>query len=195
VARKNAPVKSPLPSLDAFGKSLGAALDKAESDPESVDRVHEHEGNPRNLAPRVPEAADIAAKHQERTAAAGAAWKAGVMRPKKDPIEAAKAAAGKWETKVKEAIANKSFTKGLDAVDEAEMIRILEETDASVFTEGVRRRGAKYERKVGAMRPMLVALTNELDRMPVDTEQQREAKAIASIRGMREIGRRLKGLK
>ena len=193
--RKPAGKDSALPTLGDFEARLDGALDRAMKDPDSFEGMHAREGNPRTLAPRIPEAADTAAKHAERTAAAGAAWKAGVMRPKKDPIKAAIAAEGKWEARMKEAIAAKSFAHGLEAVDEEEMIRILEGTDESVFTAGVARRGPKYERKLALMRPMQIALAEEIDRMPQDSDAQREARMIAAVRGARAIGKKLKGLK
>lgn len=190
--RKAPPAESPLPSLDNFEARLAKALDRAESDPDSFESAHAREGNPRTLAPRVPEVADIVAKHAERTAAAGPAWKAGVMRPKKDPIKAAIAAAGKWGTKMTEAVRDGSFAKGLAAVDEEEMIRIIEGTDESVFTGGVARRAGKYRAKMEKTRPMVLALAEEIDKMPQDTEAQREARMLAATRGMRAIGKRLK---
>lgn len=190
--RKSKPGASDPLGLDGFESRLGKALDRAESDPDSFDGMHAREGNPRTLAPRVPEAADIARKHRERTAAAGPAWKDGVMHPRKDPIKAAVAAKGKWEAALKKAMAEGSFVAGLEAVDEDEMVAILEATDPSVFTSGVDRRSAKYERKMAKVQPLLVALAEEIDRMPQDTEAQREARMLAAVRGMREIGKRVK---
>ena len=190
--RKAPPAASPLPSLDDFEARLAKALDRAESDPDSFEGAHEREGNPRPLAPRVPEVADIVAKHAERTAAAGDAWKAGVLRPKKDPVQAAIAAKGKWAAKLTEAIRDDSFAKGLAAVDEDEMVRIIESTSPSVFTDGVARRSGKYRAKMEKARPMVLALAVEIDKMPQDTEAQREARMLAATRGMRAIGKRLK---
>lgn len=189
---KAPPAESPLASLDNFEARLAKALDRAEKDPESFEGAHEREGNPRPLAPRVPEVEDIVAKHSTRTAAAGQAWKDGVLRPKKDPIQAAIAAKGKWATKLQAAIQDDSFAKGLAAVDEEEMVRIIEATDPSVFTGGVARREGKYRAKMEKTRPMVLALAEEIDKMPQDTEAQREARMLAATRGMREIGKRLK---
>ncbi len=171
---------------------LGKALDLAEKDPEALEGMHERQGNPRPLAPRVAEVDDWVEKQKTNAAAAGERWRTNMLRPKKDPIAEAKKAVVKWENKMKEAIADKRFTKGLDAVDEAAMMATLEATPASVFVDGIERRTAKIKGKVEKLRPLVVAAAEVLDRMPIDTDKQREDKMIAARRAMIEVGKRMK---
>lgn len=180
-------------SLSAFEGGLDKALETAVNDPDSIEGMHAREGNPVTLGPRIPEAADMAKDMVTKAAAAGEKWLARVQHPKKDPITAAKAAAGKWKNKMQEAIANGSFEKGLDLIDEDEMYATIKAGGAAPFTSGVNRRAAKVERVMGELRPMMIALAEELDKMPIDTPEQREAKMIAAKRGMEAIGKKRRG--
>jgi len=180
-------------SLSAFEAGLGAALDQAVKDPESLEGLHARQGNPVTLGPRIPEAADMAKDMVAKAAAAGEKWLAKVQHPKKDPITAAKAAKGKWKNKMQEAIANDSFAKGLDLINEDEMYATIAAGGAAPFTSGVNRRAAKVERVMGELRPMQIALCEQLDKMPIDTAEQREAKMIAAKRGMEAIGKKRRG--
>lgn len=193
MASKKAPAPpSPLDGLDAFSKVLDKALDVALKNPEALEGMHEHEGNPRTLAPRIVEVDDWAEKQETNAEAAGERWRTNMLRPKKDPIIEAIKAKTKWENKLKAAIADDSFVKGLKAVDEAAMMETLEATPASVFVDGIKRRRAKIKGKIEKLRPLLVASAETLDKMPIDTEAQREVKMIANLRAMKEIGKRMK---
>ena len=193
MARNKAPASpSPLDGLDAFAKVLDKALDVAEKNPDALEGMHEREGNPRPLAPRIAEVDDWAEKQEANAEAAGERWRTNMLRPKKDPIAEAKKASTKWANKLKEAIADNRFEKGLDAVDEAAMMETLEATPASVFVDGIKRRKRKIRGKIEKLRPLLVASAETLDKLPIDTEAQREAKMIANLRAMKEIGKRMK---
>lgn len=183
-------------SLEEFERGLEDALDIAEVAPELLPgRQATTEGNPINLGPRVPEA-DEWAEDMVRNAQNNAdKWLRKVTRPKKDPVEAAKKAAGKWENNLKQAIAEKRFEKGLDGVDHDEMYEIIREGGAEAFANGVSRRAKKIHRKIGQLREHVLALANEIDKLPQDTEAQRDARVLAAVRGMRAIGKRLKGIK
>lgn len=182
-----------LECLAAFEKTLNKALDVAATDPDSLEGMHEREGNPITLGPRIPESDEMAEKMVTNAAAAGERWLANVTRPKKDPISAAKAAKGKWKQKMQEAIANDSFAKGLDLVDEDEMYETIRAGGSAPFSSGINRRAAKVKRVMGELRPHFVALAETLDKMPIDTPEQREAKMIAAKRGMEAIGKKRRG--
>ena len=193
MASKKAPAATPqLEGLDAFAKVLTLALDLAEKDPEALEGMHERMGNPRPLAPRVAEVDDWVNTQKTNAAAAGDRWKRNMARPKKDPIAEAKKSAGKWKNKMQEAITNDSFVKGLNAVNEQAMLATIEATPAQVFVDGINRRTEKITAKVAKLRPLVIAATETLDKMPTDTDAQREAKMIAARRAMIEVGKRMK---
>jgi hypothetical protein len=143
----------------------------------------------------VAEASDWAAKQVANATNAGERWLAGVTKPRKNPIDAAKAATTKWANQVRAAVESGAYAAGLGKVDIDEMYHIIAAGGSSPFTSGVQRRAAKVNRVVSELRPMVAALAAELDRMPGDTDAQREARMIAAKRGMQAIGRKRKGLK
>lgn len=180
-------------SLSAFEGGLDKALDVAVNDPDSLEGMHERQGNPVTLGPRIPEAADMAKDMVQKAAAAGEKWLEKVMHPKKDPITAAKAAKGKYKNAVETALREDRYGKGLDNINEDEMYETIQAGGSAPFTSGVQRRQKKVERVMGELRPLQVALCAELDKMPIDTPEQREAKMIAAKRGMEKIGQKRRG--
>lgn len=93
------------------------------------------------------------------------------------------------------AIAENAYEKGLDQVDHDEMYEIIREGGAEAFANGVARRSKKIHRKIAQLREHVLALATEIDKMPQDTEAQRDARVLAAVRGMRAIGKRLRGIK
>jgi len=182
-------------SFESFIDGLDKALDVAVKDPESLPgHSATTEGNPINLGPRVAEADTWAEKQITNAVAASDRWLAGVTRPKKNPVESAIKATGKWKAKMQEALADESFAKGLGKVDIDEMYETITAGGSAPFASGIERRTAKVKRKVGVLRNLTLALTTELDKMPIDTDAQREAKMIAAKRGMQAIGKKIKGI-
>lgn len=188
--RRAKPAKAPTVNLGNFMEAFAKNLALAQTNPEALAGNQEQIGNPVTIAPRVPEAKDWADKQLARTAAAGEDWKRGVLRPKKNPVEAAKAANGKYKAKMQQALTEDRFLKGLGNVDLDEMYRTIEATDSSVFTAGVQRREGKIRKRVEEVRTDVLALTTTIDAMPQDTEVQREARVLAAVRGMRAIGKK-----
>lgn len=180
--------------LAAFERTLDKALALAATDPDALPGVHETQGNPMTLGPRVPEAADWADKQTANAEAASELWLKNVQRPKKNPIAAALKANTKYKAKMQESIAQDKFAKGLQKVDEDEMYAIIAARGSESFRSGVAARAVKVKRVVGDLRNRVVALTSALDAMPVDTDAQREAKMLAAKRGMQKIGKDRHGI-
>jgi hypothetical protein len=179
--------------LAEFMGNLQVALAQAAKDPESVPNIHETVGNPITLAPRVASAADQVSKLVSNATNAGERWVANTLRPKKDPLARAKASVTKWRNAMQEAITGGRYEKGLAATDEAAMQATIQAIGSAGFVSGITARQAKITRKFGQLQPLQVALANQLDAMPTDTDAQREAKMLAAKRGMQAIGKQLAG--
>jgi len=194
MGKRRAPKAKAAPvTLDNFLACLAVNMAKVAANPDAFAGSKATVGNPVTLAPRVPEAGTWAAKQIQRTMAAGAAWKEGVMHPKKNPVEAAKAANGKYKAKMAAALQADSFLKGLGNVDVDEMYRVIEATGEEVFTGAVQRREGKIRHRIEEIRDDVLALATTIDAMPQDTEAQREARVIANLRGMKAIGQKRRG--
>lgn len=179
-------------TLDGFDEALSRNLALAESDPESLGGLGKKEGNPHGIAPAVPEAEDWAEKAVRKAAASGEDWKKGVLMPRRDPIEAAKASNERYKLKMREALDQDSYAKGLDAVDKNLMYAVIEATDPSAFTGGIRRREAKIKAAVEKLRPKVLALKQTIAAMPNTTDDEREQRMLAARRGMIRIKSELK---
>lgn len=188
--RPRAAAKSVVP--EDFAANHARLLAQALTDPESLPGMREQEGNPRTLAPRVLDVDEWKTKQIERTVAAAQTWKDHTLRPRKDPVAAARAAAPKYKVAMEKALREGNFEKGLAAVDEAAMIDAIEKTDPADFARAVQKREMKIGNKLTKLRPLLVAHCEAVDAMPDSTEQEREAKMLANKRGMQAVGVALK---
>lgn len=193
MGKKHPPAAPTLSGLSDFEKALGPALTLAQEHPEAMPELHEREGNPRPLAPIVPETDEWASTMIQGAENNAAKWKARTARPTADPILAGIAAAGKHKQKTQEALNEGRYEKGLRAVDEGAMLATIEATDPSVFSGGIRRREAKIKAKIGKLRPLVAAVKTTIGAMPQDTDAQREARMVAARRGMIEVGKKMRG--
>jgi len=187
--RKTGP---PVKGLAAFSATLDKAFELAEKHPELLPGHGPEEGNPITLAPRIPEAGDMADKMVANASSAGNRWLENTLRPRKDPIAGMKKAKDKYKTRMQESLTEDRWAKGVDQIDEAEMYAIISSGGAGAFTSGIERRKGKITRRLEKMRPLLLALANTLDAMQTNTDQQREQKMVAARRGMIEIGKKMR---
>ena len=179
--------------LDAFSKSFRATLQIALADPDRVIAANKStEGNPISIT-TVVDASKWTRRMIDGATANGDRWLEGVKNPSRSFKEAGKAAVNKWKVRTQEAIADNRFEKGLNAIDEDAAIRTAEKVGASGYSAGIQAREEKIGNKIRKMQPMVVALKKNLDAMKSDTATDAEAKAVAAIRGMREIGKAMRG--
>ncbi len=181
-------------TLDNVVEGFHELAAQALKDPDSLEGAHATtEGNPVNLGPRIPEAADMAEKMVDNAAANATRWLEKVLSPKKNPVEEAKKKKGKYNAAMQQVISEDRFAKGLDKVDIDEMYAIIRERGAAAFSSGVQARKGKITRVMGELRPLLLAVAQKLDAMPTDTDPQREAKLLAARKLMIEVGKIRRG--
>jgi len=195
MARKTPrPAPSPDASLKTFSAVLDKALDVAVKNPDALPGMNTRPGNPVTLAPSVPEAEtmvdDLIANAQNNADK----WLRNVLRPRRSPVAAMKAAGGKYKNKMEEALREGRWDKGVEQIDEDAMYDTIKALGTGVFSTGVGARRAKMITKFGKLRPLFVALKDTIEKMPQDTDTQREARLVAARRGMIAIGKTMKGL-
>jgi hypothetical protein len=179
--------------LAKYHGELEKALDRALNDPEYVAELQsEKVGNPMTLGPRV---VDAEAWTEDMTTAAknkSAKWLANSLKPRKDPKDRARKAAKKYQNNMEEALREKRWDKGIDAYDET----VRQETIAAVgeagFSRGIDTKKGKIAHKIGKLQPLVAAMTETLDKMPVDTSEQRAAKMIAARDGMIAVKKKMR---
>jgi hypothetical protein len=177
---------------------IAAAVELGEllvSDPDFYAALHGRE-----IAPGVhirnpgPDSAKTSAKLIARAQAAAADYVDGMQNPKRNPVEAAKRAKGKWASRVQEAITNNAYEKGVGKQDYGEAVRIATEDGGSAYAAGVSKRAAKIQRVHADLMPRLGALSQTIQAMPQDTDAQREQRLLAARRGAIAIGKARKGI-
>lgn len=182
--------------LDDFHRALEGNLERAINDPEYVESLtKERKGNPISLGPRVAEADSWASDMVTAATNKSGKWLKNSLKPKKDPKERAKKASKKYENNTREALDEKRWDKGIDAYDEGLRQITIEAVGESGYREGIKAKDAKIKAKIGKLQPLVAALADTLDKMPVDTPEQRAAKMIAARDGMLAIKKKIREMK
>ena len=114
-------------------------------------------------------------------------WENGIRRPKADPIKAGIAAQGRYEKQMKRDEVLERRKKGLEATNMDEWVSVCEQVGGQKLVDGVVNRKAKVEKAVSKLQPALAAHTKTVRSMPVETDEQREKKMLANLRGMRKL--------
>jgi hypothetical protein len=178
--------------LEGFLDRLAAKLLHVKAHPEDAPRGELTAGNPVSLSPRVPDVETWVGDMVTGVKNSGAKWKRNTLAPTKSPLVEAKKAGPKFEASMRQALDEKRFEAGIDAVDEAAMYDTIRATPDSTYVEGVTRRTSKIKSRVTRMRPLLLTLLNEEDQLANATEADRDNKVLAHIRGMRALGKALR---
>jgi len=176
---------------DDFSKDLDAVIENSGSgDPRDLALPD----NPVTIGGRVIDANEWAKRQLEGAAGAGDRWLYGVLHPKRNPVEAAIAANQKRKDRLAQSEKEEKWLHSMERVDQDETYKTIEAVGPTGYTAGIAARTGKIKKRVAELQPMVEALAKRLDDMPQDTEAQREAKMIASKRGMQEIGRKRRGI-
>jgi hypothetical protein len=153
----------------------------------------------REIAPGIhinnpgPDPAKTAAKLVARAQSATADYVDGMKNPKRNPVEAAIRAKGKWSSRVQQAITDNNYEKGVRKQDYSEAVAIATGDGGSAFAAGISKRAAKIQRVHADLMPRLGALSQAIQNMPQDTDAQREQRLLAARKGAIAIGKQRKG--
>ena len=179
--------------LGAFHSALRANLKRVKEDPEYLASLTEETvGNPITLGPRVVSAEDWVKDMSDAAKAKAAKWLKNSLKPKKDPKARAKAAATKWKNKMMEAIEQGFWDAGIDAYDDALRMETITDVGETGYRTGIESHKKKADAKIKKLQPLVLALADTIDRMPVDTPEQRAAKMVAARDGMLEIKKEMR---
>ena len=151
-------------------------------------------GNPITLGPRVVDAVTWTEDQISAAKNKATKWFERSKKPKKVPSQAALAAAAKWRNRLQEALDEKRWEGKMAKVDEDVRMQVIELVGASGFSQGIERHKPKAVAAVKNLQPLVLALAQEIDAMPQETDDQREARMLAAKRGMQRIGKTLKGV-
>ena len=154
----------------------------------------------REIAPGVhvqnpgPDANRMTDKYMRRTAGAAQDYVTGMQNPRRDPVQAAVKAAGKYANRVQEAIRDGSYEKGVRSQNYAEAVAVATGDGGAAYTAGIAKRESKVSRTFADLAPRMGALSQAIQNMPQDTEAQREQRLLAARRGMVALGKTRRGV-
>lgn len=188
--KKSSPI-----DLGDFESKFLHTLDELDTNPElRQELTAPRMGNPIPLGPLVMTPEDWAKKQVKNASAAAAEWEKNVLNPRRDPIQAAIAAAPKRDQKVREALEQKKWEKAMAKVDEDLMYQTIRKRGAPAFRAGVEDRQGKVLKVAQELQPMVAALKQEIDNMPDVSDSDREKRLLAARRGMITIGKKRRGI-
>jgi hypothetical protein len=142
--------------------------------------------------PTIADAATIANAHMEGVQRSGDKWKAGMHAPRTDPKTAAIASNARYKAQMQAALSADSYLKGVQAIDVEQMLATVDAIGATAYVQGVVARRGKIAGFWQKFIPLLAQLTEKVRAMPQATDPERENRALAMMRGMRELGKALR---
>ena len=179
--------------LDDFHALLQENMRRVLEDPDYLASLTtEKQGNPITLGPRVVDATNWADDMVTAAKNKGTKWLANTLKPKKDPKVKAKQASKKYDSNMRAALDEKRWDAGIEAYDEGVRQKTIEDGGTGAFTSGIERKKVKITHKITKLQPLVAALTDTLDKMPVDTHEQRGAKMLAARDGMLAIKKQMR---
>lgn len=181
--------------LDEFDDLFGEILDRVNASTGSNAPADlSLPDNPVTPGDRVPSADEWADKMVANATRSGDEWLKKTLSPRKNPIEAAIAADKKRKDRLDEAERQGKWKKSMERVDVDEMYATIEAVGAGGYTAGIESRKGKIKSKINKLRPQVLALAETIDKMPQDSDAQREARMLAARRGMIKVGQKLRGI-
>jgi len=121
-------------------------------------------------------------------------WKKRTEGTKKDIIGLSIAAEGKYADKTKKAIDSGARAKALKQTSTAEVLAAVVATPASTYADGATKRAPKFGKRIDIQYPLREYAKQQIDKMPQDTDAQREKKMLAARRTNLAIGQFLGGI-
>ena len=133
----------------------------------------------------VVDAGTWADKMIARVKNAGPDWEKGVQNPRRSPVAGMKAAAGKWKNNMQRAIQEDRWAKAVNGLTDDAIKAAAAKVGGGKFVDGITAREQKIRDAIQKQQPKVAALSTKIQGMPQDTDQQREARMVENLRGMR----------
>ena len=110
----------------------------------------------------------------------------GIAFPKADPIAEGKSAKAeaRYAATMRTVIDEERRRKGLDPLTIDDWYPYARDIGADILVDGVTKREVKVGKFINSFQPMLVTHLAEIDKLPVETLEERIGKAADNIRGL-----------
>lgn len=127
----------------------------------------------------------VASKWSQRTQAAAPEYVSGAQATDKDPTQLAIQAAPRWFAKVQEAYNGGKFQQGLARSGKQGWLAGITGKGAQNFANGVANAESKVSQAFSSLLPFEANLQAQVQQMPNVTDTDKENRALAWMRGMR----------
>jgi len=119
-------------------------------------------------------------------------YRDGVLNPSRDPKQAMEASKERYKDSVSKSLAEDRWAKSIAGInfDEAAALAVA---SADKLASGVEARVEKITRKVTKLHGFLSAHVDKMNAMPVKSDADAEKKMLENLRGMRDIGAKMRG--
>ena len=119
-------------------------------------------------------------------------YRDGVANPSRDPKQAMIASKERYKDSVSKALSEDRWGKAVEQInfDEAATLAIA---SADQLAAGVEKRRDKITRKVTKLHGFLTTHVQTMNAMPVKSDADADAKMLANVKGMRDIGKKMRG--
>jgi len=131
----------------------------------------------------------------ERGATAKAAkWKRRAKKAAGIALKNAIAAEDVWAEKMRRAIDERRRAKALEKVSPSELAAAIDAVSEGEFAGAIRRRRAKYEKRIREIHELVMYIKRRIAMMPKDSPEARENRMLAAKRCMEVVGAFRKGV-
>lgn len=123
---------------------------------------------------------------------AASRWEDGVQHPRRSFKEAAIAAKEKHKARTLEALNADAYAKGMAQVNEDSAIQTALNVGGASVSQGMQARQEKIQRRVTKYFGLLSPHMDKVQALPTVTAADSEKKMLENLRGMKEIGRKMR---
>lgn len=134
----------------------------------------------------LPDAATVAAKWASRAGSAGQDYLAGAQRTDKDPTALAIAAKPRLIANFQARVNDGTWESRLRAVGKAGWLAAVADKGVANYQTGVSQAEGKVAQAFGPLLAFEANLQRQIQSMPANTDAERENRALAWMRGMRQ---------
>lgn len=188
---------SNIPSVDEMLGRINETRERMETDEEFLKSlVDPHPaGNPMTLGRRIPTPERMTELQIKGVRDNKQKWLDNTTNPKKNfKVEALKPdAVERYKESMRKVIEEDRHRGGMELVDETETMAIIKKVGAEGYAKAVEAREAKILRAHKSLDSDRLALASSVDDLPTVTDDDREAKMIANVRGLKAIGKKRRG--
>ena len=143
--------------------------------------------NPASVTRLIPAQEWLSKQIGNLQAVGEANYRAGITRPKKDPIQAGIAAQGAYESAMRDPKVLARRASGLRRTNMEEWASMSERVGAARLVQGVVERQYKVERFLSGYVPKLLSHLAKIDSLPNVTDADRERRMVENLKGLRAL--------